>query len=114
MPPPILISAASSVRQRATVSPVVIEHCRKHDLNELLELAIDIAAHNFILAAPIDVELEVDFDSDEQRPILNIPVAATVEETRNQYHAFMQEWVDRVSADSQLKIGFFPNIVESG
>ncbi len=89
----------------------VAEHCEKHGLSGLLELAIEIAARHFTLAGPVEVELEIDVDTDEERLILNVPVAGTVEGTIKQYDDYSREWVERAPADSRLEIGLVPNIV---
>lgn len=83
----------------------VATHCAKGDSLGLLELAIQIAAKHFSSAGPITVELETDVDSDEERPILNVPVAASVDECQAQYFAYLEEWNELAPLESRLKIG---------
>ena len=112
MVPTTTVGSGSTLFAGAVLPSDVAEHCEKHNLFGLLELAIQIANETFTLAGPIEVEMEIDYDGDEHRPILNVPVATTVEETQKQYYAFTREWIDRVPIESSLKIGMFPNIVE--
>ncbi len=90
----------------------VAEHCQKHDLFGLLELAFQIATKSFTLAGPIKVELEIDVDSDDERPLLIVPVAATTREARRQYNDYMREWGEQAPLALQLRIGLFRYLMD--
>ncbi|HET6251551.1 MAG TPA: hypothetical protein VFE47_27955 [Tepidisphaeraceae bacterium] len=95
---------------QVVMQPDAAEYCDAHALVDLVALRAQIASHHFMLAGPIEVELETDPDSDEQRPILNLSVCGDLDLVQEQYRAYVAEWVRRVSPDRSLLIGTFINM----
>ena len=76
------IASARSVVPSFVMLPEAAEFCRKNEIQELVEIAVQIASSYFTMAGPIEAEVLMDPDADEELLLLIAPVSSTVEQTR--------------------------------
>jgi len=87
------------------IPPEVLAFCSSEQLLPYLLRAIQLAEECFSPISDLELELDADHESGEQRAIINVAVAMPVDQVLARYSKFTRQWVSDVPPEVRHRIG---------
>lgn len=87
------------------VSSQVLDYATDHDLLPYLSTAIRLAETVFSPAQPTNVELETDPETGQQRLVVEVILAATMDQAATRYDEYVRQWIAAAPPHVLLEIG---------
>ncbi|HXE51613.1 MAG TPA: hypothetical protein VN541_01285 [Tepidisphaeraceae bacterium] len=91
--------------------PEVLRFCEAHHILPQLETAMRIASEVFTLVRRLDVALEEDPETGEEAVVIDVTLAATVDQSLAQKNTYTRRWVESATPDLRERIRLLINLI---
>ena len=104
----MMVSSTASTGGKGVIDrrlpPEVLAFCRQHELLPFVEGALALAESSFS-PAPLSVVLDEDYETGEERVVIEAAVDMTSDQAAERYDAYVRQWVAFAPPYARYRVG---------